>query len=209
MTDAAGPNAFEGGREPHLVLVLGDALKILPEIGDRTFGTVLTSPPFQDDDVPTEYYSWMEIVLLQLKRVAEVVVMLNSSRRLVEMCKRFDPSAVLIWDKKVGMGAFRYESIYIWTKERIWGPGRIWSDTLAFAPIIGKMQKCKYENPVPLYHQLLRYFKDFSPVLDPFAGSGTTGLAALQLGMDCLLIEKDPQTHKIARTALQLAKEKP
>lgn len=30
-------------------------------------------------------------------------------------------------------------------------------------------------------------------VLDPFAGSGTTGLAAYDLGLDCIMIEQDPR----------------
>jgi site-specific DNA-methyltransferase (adenine-specific) len=39
-------------------------------------------------------------------------------------------------------------------------------------------------------------------VLDPFAGSGTTGLACQAEGFDYLLIEQDPQTVDIARARL-------
>jgi DNA modification methylase len=38
-----------------------------------------------------------------------------------------------------------------------------------------------------------------SLILDPYAGSGTTALAALQLGMRCLLLECDPGHAATAR----------
>ena len=38
---------------------------------------------------------------------------------------------------------------------------------------------------------LLGSFEGINTVLDPFAGSGTTGLAALELGLDCTLVERE------------------
>ena len=39
-------------------------------------------------------------------------------------------------------------------------------------------------------------------VLDPFAGSGTTGLACKKTGRDFILIEKEPEYVKIAQARL-------
>lgn len=36
-------------------------------------------------------------------------------------------------------------------------------------------------------------FFDIESVIDMFCGSGTTGLACLELDIDCTLIEKDPE----------------
>ena len=41
-------------------------------------------------------------------------------------------------------------------------------------------------------------------VLDPFAGSGTTGLACQMEGFDYILIEKDPHFAQIIRRRLNL-----
>ena len=49
-------------------------------------------------------------------------------------------------------------------------------------------------KPLALMLELVSLFT--SPgdlILDPFAGSGTTGVAALRLGRRCILIEKDPK----------------
>jgi site-specific DNA-methyltransferase (adenine-specific) len=40
-------------------------------------------------------------------------------------------------------------------------------------------------------------------VVDPFAGTGTTGIAALLQGMDYLLIEKEERWANIARLRLK------
>ena len=42
-------------------------------------------------------------------------------------------------------------------------------------------------------------------VLDPFAGSGTTGLACQMEGFDYILIEKDPHFVEIIKRRLNLS----
>lgn len=50
------------------------------------------------------------------------------------------------------------------------------------------------QKPVELLRYLIRtYTNPGDAVMDPVAGSGTTGIAAYEEGRDCLLIEKDPQ----------------
>jgi site-specific DNA-methyltransferase (adenine-specific) len=46
-----------------------------------------------------------------------------------------------------------------------------------------------------------------SLILDPFAGSGSTGVAAALEGMDYLLIEREPEYVAIARARLALEDE--
>ena len=42
-------------------------------------------------------------------------------------------------------------------------------------------------------------------VLDPFAGSGTTALAAMAEGMDWLLVEREPDYAELARARIAAA----
>jgi site-specific DNA-methyltransferase (adenine-specific) len=56
------------------------------------------------------------------------------------------------------------------------------------------------QKPTELMLELVEDFTDPDDlILDPFAGSGTTGVAALRLGRRCILIEKDPKYAQIAR----------
>ena len=45
-------------------------------------------------------------------------------------------------------------------------------------------------------------------VVDMFAGSGTTGLACLELGIDCILIEKSKEHYENAKQTFEFLGEK-
>jgi DNA modification methylase len=105
-----------------------------------------------------------------------------------------------------GMG---YESIVAChrTGRSAWnGGGRIGVFTAYRAqtgPINGGV-RTKNEHPTTkpddLMAELVALFTDPSDlILDPFAGSGTTGVAALRLGRRCILIEKDPKYAALCR----------
>ena len=59
------------------------------------------------------------------------------------------------------------------------------------------------QKPLPLMLELVELFTDPDDiVLDPFAGSGTTGVACLRLGRRFIGIEKDPTYAQLARDRL-------
>lgn len=54
------------------------------------------------------------------------------------------------------------------------------------------------QKPVPLYEYLIKtYTNEGDLILDPFAGSGTTGVAARNLGREYILMEKEEKYYKI------------
>ena len=64
------------------------------------------------------------------------------------------------------------------------------------------------EKPLSLMEKLIRDFTDPGDlILDPFAGSGTTGVAAIRLGRRFIGWERDPKYHAIAVKRLEDAKE--
>jgi hypothetical protein len=59
------------------------------------------------------------------------------------------------------------------------------------------------EKPLALMEALIRDFTQPGDlVLDPYAGAGTTGVAAVRLGRRFLGWERDPRVHEIARQRL-------
>jgi len=64
------------------------------------------------------------------------------------------------------------------------------------------------QKPIALMEKLIRLFTDPGDlILDPFAGSGTTGVAAIRLGRRFIGWEKDPKYHAIALKRLKAARE--
>ena len=64
------------------------------------------------------------------------------------------------------------------------------------------------QKPAALMEKLVRLFTDpGDTILDPFAGSGTTGVAAIRLGRHFIGFEKDPKYHAIAMKRLNAARE--
>lgn len=59
-------------------------------------------------------------------------------------------------------------------------------------------------KPLPLMLELVELFTDPGEViLEPFAGSGTTGVAALRLGRRCILVEKDAAYAALCRERME------
>ena len=64
------------------------------------------------------------------------------------------------------------------------------------------------QKPLALMEKLVRLFTDPGDLIcDPFAGSGTTGVAAIRLGRRFIGWEKDPKYHAIAVKRLAAARE--
>lgn len=65
-------------------------------------------------------------------------------------------------------------------------------------------------KPLPLMEALIRDFTDPGElVVDPFAGSGTTGVACVRLGRDFIGFERDSKYAELARRRLSEAREQP
>jgi site-specific DNA-methyltransferase (adenine-specific) len=78
-----------------------------------------------------------------------------------------------------------------------------WEDPIVFGVKLHPTQK-----PLPLMESLVRDFTDYGDtILDPYMGSGTTGVAAAQLGRNFIGIERDEKYFKIAQRRLALCRE--
>lgn len=108
-----------------------------------------------------------------------------------------------------GMG---YESIvtsHSPGKSRWNGGGKVGVYSSPRAAIVeGRQQLHMTEKPLPIMEALIRDFTDPGDlILDPFAGSGTTGVAAIRLGRRFIGWERDPKYHAIAVKRLTAARE--
>jgi len=180
-------------------LILGDSLEIMKLFPDKSVDWILTSPPFKDDEVPGEYYEWFDKVIAEFNRLCKnYSIVFNSSTRLVEICKRYNPERILIWYKGVLKYSYRYEPIFLFNHgSSIKINKRIWSDTFKFQPYYNPV--VPYTNPVELYIAILNMItRPGDLILDPFLGSGTTVIACKRIGRHYIGIEINPRYYNEA-----------
>lgn len=118
---------------------------------------------------------------------------------------------VVVWDKKIGRpvkGRFRNHIEYaVWgsrgafTSRRDEYPGSLYSET----PPSHRERVHVTEKPVGLIRHMLTVAGPGGVVLDPFAGSGSTGVAAIADGFDFIGIERESEYVEISRRRIDAA----
>lgn len=124
---------------------------------------------------------------------------------------------VLIWDKQgaLGMGALdlpwkpAHEEIYVLGKGFV--GGRNWHSVILHPPT--QAMACNgrthpTEKPVGLMKMLIKWCPA-GVILDPFMGSGTTGVAAVKLGRRFIGIEIEPKYYELAKRRITEALKQP
>lgn len=148
-------------------------------------------------------------------RVAPVVIWFGHWRKRaeVEAAMPYPIRAEIIWAKDVHTTpaqpvASQDERIWVFSAAGI--KPREFSPSVWPVPVIPTWahKHHKNEKPVPLMEKLIRVFTaPGALVVDPFAGSGTTGVAALRLGRRFLGWEKKAEHHAVALKRLSGARE--
>lgn len=114
----------------------------------------------------------------------------------------------LIWDKREAESTLSFADCEMaWTN--LAGNARIfrhyWNGMLK-ASERGIPRVHPTQKPIELMKWCIEKFKDApKTILDPFMGSGTTGVAAIQLGRKFIGIEREPKYFKIACERIEQA----
>jgi site-specific DNA-methyltransferase (adenine-specific) len=113
------------------------------------------------------------------------------------------PSAgVLVWDKKCqnGWNDTFSEMEIAWTNAvgRAKGYRHLWAGAIRASEQQANVRQHPTQKPIVLMEWCLDFVPDAQTILDPFMGSGTTGVAAVQMGRDFIGIEREPKYFDIA-----------
>jgi DNA modification methylase len=121
------------------------------------------------------------------------------------------PSRWLIWDKTLGGGSGDFSDFEVAWCSR---PGaskifrHLWMGVQRDSQV-GQERQHPTEKPVALMEWCLGFFPDAHAILDPFMGSGTTGVAAIKSGRRFVGIEIDPTYFQIAVKRITAAVNEP
>ena len=192
-------------------LILADCLDVLPSL---KVDAVITDPPYgynyeSNHTCSTTTAAWMNKPIMgdSDTSLRDMVLAWCDNRPSAcfgswRMPKPEKTKGVLIWDKgpASGMGDLSFpwkgswEEIYIcgkgWSGDR--DEGVLKGHTVVTRASMGRVHP--NEKPVSLLSHLVQKLPQSFVILDPFMGSGTTGIACIRTGRKFVGIERDP-TH--------------
>jgi site-specific DNA-methyltransferase (adenine-specific) len=217
-------------------LMLGDCLEMMGEIEDGSVDLMLTDPPYGMDyqsnrrvvrdkfakianDVSLD---WLPRFFSEASRVManNTAIYCFCSWHQVDVFKaaferNFTLKNIIVWIKNnhgsgdlQGAYAPKHEFLLFGHKGRSLFREKRLSDVMEFPKIPSAKLLHPTEKNIAMLEVLVRNSSNMDAVVcDPFMGSGTTGVAALNTGRRFIGIEKDPGYFDIAEQRIMAAKE--
>jgi site-specific DNA-methyltransferase (adenine-specific) len=201
------------------IILEGDALDCIHHIPDRSIDLLITDPPYGTTD---ETWDQFDDYIGFLNRVIQAIIpklkrehtgFIFADARMMypvreALAPHFDIKNTLIWIRKnMAMGRVikdrfisSYEPIFYFGTRDLnlpeeWGAERF--DSFEFAVPQTNFHDTKIhptQKPIELFRRLITVGSaEGDTILDCFAGSGTTGVIAKELGRTCYLIEKEQE----------------
>lgn len=210
----------------------GDSLEILDQLPRRSAAHVVTDPPYilqagssiqrgsktggwADMMNASHWYaSWYRLASSILPRHGSIWTFGNWRSIPVMMRAAIDAdltaASCLVWDKQwigpAGPQQLRsqHEICLVMAHPDFKQPDRSQGDVLPIKASSSKPTGHPAEKPVPLLRRIveLSAVKPGEAILDPFAGSGTTGVAAKALGVRSILVEAEERWCEVAARRL-------
>lgn len=205
-------------------IIGGDAIDVIKQLPLKSVDLIVTDPPYGDNKaygVHRTQIAGNEHPLIALQAMSRAYRTLKMHRTAYMFCgmrhlqfirsfftayTSYKLRDVIIWDKvSMGVGfAFRkqYECILVFEKGKPLYRNPRMFNILRFQRVRSNLHP--HAKPVELIKALILHSSDAGDVvLDPFAGSGTTGVAALQTGRRFVGAESDAGYCRAARARLQ------
>ncbi len=184
-----------------------DSLPYLAAMPDKSVDVVITDPPY-----PNGLGLFSEFLIdgiaglyLAAKKAKRSVIFFWSP--LVDPPQPppgFFRTATHIWHKPDGKTSIRYETIHVWSRDYKRQPYRVFDiPILEFSTRKDWQETHPTQKPVRLMRYLIeQHTQEGDVILDPFAGTGTTGVAARQLKRHYVLIETNKEYADFASARL-------
>ena len=206
--------------EPSRV-ILGDCLQELRKLPDASVDFILTDPPYlvryrdssgrsvaNDDNTRWMFPAFSELYRV-LKPDSYCVCFYGWSKadRFLSVWREcgFYPVGHFVWAKRyascVRHSRMMHEQAYLLAKGNPLPPKHPPADVQPWKYTGNRLHPT--QKPVDSLTPLIEaYSRPFDLVVDPFAGSASTGVAALSCRRRCLLIEKDAGYYQAAKARL-------
>jgi site-specific DNA-methyltransferase (adenine-specific) len=206
-----------------VTLHLGDCLEVMRSMPDKSVDAVITDPPYDamthngailEKEINFEPLSDVSQLVTEFLRISRGWVIVFCSLEMLGDYKRAAESSWVrsgFWDRVINMPqlsgdrpAQAGEGIAIMHNpgRKVWnggGKAAIWRYDVERG-----MKQHPTQKPLAMMKRLsVQFTQDNCTILDPFMGSGTTGVACVQTGRNFIGIEIDPDYYAIAERRIR------
>lgn len=198
-----------------VTLYCADCLDVMPQMEPESVDAVITDPPY---GINGDYASYKDTVsnlsklvpefINHSKRIARDVIAVFTGVKNMDLYNGCDWR--LAWVVPAGTGVSSW-GFTCWTPISVYGKDPFSGNGSRPDVFVDYKPRREgydhpYEKPLSIMRWILeRCTKNNSIILDPFMGSGTTGVAALQLGRRFIGIEIDEKYYQIAEKRIREA----
>jgi len=182
-----------------VMLYLGDCLEVMKGLPDGSVDAVVTDPPYGcgkaewDDAFPLSWYA-------EAKRIARLIGIITGSSGLKDSVPMVGEDFIDIIAARNLNGMTRSPLGFGNWLGCVVANGKPTQGTNFFEFVVnGDMPDHPSPKPLDYMRKLItRLTAEGETILDPFMGSGTTGVACVQTGRKFIGIEIDPDYYAIA-----------
>ena len=186
----------------------GDCLEVMKDIPDKSIDCIITDPPY---GLPNEDFDLVKKAIKEMKRISKMQIIILDWRNPLSLSD--EKFAELVWEYGWISGGRTKSKHFYPTHNTIHFLGENLFDFDTKSGSIIKRQagfssprQCSYakksghphEKPIKLMEYLIERSKG-NIILDPFAGSGTTGVAAKNTNRNFILIEQDEKYCEVIK----------
>ena len=210
-------------------LYLGDCLEVMRGMPDKSVDAVITDPPYDamthngallEKEIDFEPLSDVSLLVSEFLRISKGWVVVFCSLEMLGDYKKASGESWIrggFWDRVINMPqlsgdrpAQACEGVAIMHQpgRKAWNGGGM-SAVWRYAVERG-MKQHPTQKPLQLIKKLVMQFTQNNvTILDPFMGSGTTGVACVQTGRNFIGCEIDPTYFAIAEKRIKEAQMQP
>jgi len=183
-----------------------DGIQFMRSLQPKSIGAIITDPPYGLDFQGESWDSFIPEWITEARRVAKIVAFTTAPTTQWDYPR---PDWVSCWYREAAQSRTIYGSFNHWSPVLIYGDKPSFTvDSIKLHAIKHNSPDVDHPSPKPL--ALMRWLvlsmsAEGDTVLDPFMGSGSTGVACVQLGRSFIGCDLKAEYVAIAESRIQSA----
>jgi site-specific DNA-methyltransferase (adenine-specific) len=174
-----------------VTLYNADCLELMPTFAAGSIDAVITDPPYGVDFRGNDWDKLIPLWIDKARNISKIVIFTTGITTLWDYPR---PDWVISWYREASNSRSKLGGFSHWSPIIVYGKPKFNVDILKLHAMVVGQENLKINHPTPKPIKLMKWLVSNAVnqddlILDPFMGSGTTGVACVQTGRKFIGIE--------------------